>query len=203
MNRSFGFRPNKSCHDALAALKSNNTTGLFRAIEGDIESAYDNVDKDILVNQLQRKIQDKSFIKMIRNRLNYDYVDESDSSRIRPTLGIPQGGIDSPYLFNIYLYDLDCFVNNEIQDYLDSLNTKAKINPNRTGIACKVSTKINQTVVQKKRFMSWIKSDMKVHTKSLPQLRTKLYSFIKEIRLVNHKLRQMEYIDSNKRRYRL
>jgi retron-type reverse transcriptase len=105
LNRSFGFRPNKSCHDAIAALKSTKTSGLFTAIEGDIQSAYDNVNKNILIKQLEKKIKDNKFINFMKKRLNYDYVD--GKIRQKPSLGIPQGGIDSPYLFNIYLHDLD------------------------------------------------------------------------------------------------
>lgn len=49
LNRSFGFRPNKGVHNAMVALRSYKTNGMRRAIEGDIESAYDTVDKKILL----------------------------------------------------------------------------------------------------------------------------------------------------------
>lgn len=118
MNRSFGFRSNKGCHDAMAALKSNYTNGLFRAIEGDIKAAYDNVTKNTMIKGLETKIADKKFIKLIRDRLNYDYVDTDTGQRIRPEKGIPQGGIDSPYLFNIYLYVFDSFIMKNITEKL-------------------------------------------------------------------------------------
>ena len=62
MNRSFGFRSNKGTHDAIAALKSGNSNGLFMAIEGDIQQAYDKVAKDRLMKGLETKIADKIFI---------------------------------------------------------------------------------------------------------------------------------------------
>lgn len=105
------------------------------AIEGDIESAYDNVDKEILLNQLRRKIKDEKFISFMRKRLKYDYVD--GNKRYMPLLGIPQGGIDSPYLFNIYLEDLDIFVNKELTKYLDKLNEKMGVPENRPALRSK------------------------------------------------------------------
>jgi len=104
MNCSFGFRPNKGCHDALTALTDKyNTQSLNLAIEGDIKGAYDKVDRNILMNILQQRIKDKKFLKLIKERLNLILFDaESEISTIT-TEGIPQGGIDSPYLFNIYI----------------------------------------------------------------------------------------------------
>lgn len=126
MNRSFGFKSNKGSHDAIAALKSNYCNGLFRALEGDIKAAYDNVTKNIMVKELQTKIADKKFIKLIRDRLNYDYVDTKTNKRHRPEKGIPQGGIDSPYLFNIYLYAFDTYIMEEIKNKIEKMNKNIK-----------------------------------------------------------------------------
>ncbi len=129
MNRSFGFRPNKSCHDAFAALKSNHTIGLTKALEGDISGAYDNIRKDDVLACLEMKIHDRKFIRFMKARLDYDYVDTSDNSRVRPTMGVPQGGIDSPYLFNIVFHELDKFVMGNLQNYLTKLNSEAGLTP--------------------------------------------------------------------------
>lgn len=125
MNRSFGFRPNKSCHDAIVALQSNHTVGLRTALEGDISAAYDNVRKEDVIRCLEKKIHDRKFINLIRARLDYDYVDVKNKIRVKPSMGIPQGGVDSPYLFNIVFYELDQFVMGEVQSYLNKLNSKA------------------------------------------------------------------------------
>lgn len=121
-NRSFGFRPNKSCHDAMTALQSNHTTGLHMALEGDISAAYDNIRKKDALACLEKKIHDRKFINFMRTRLDYDYFDSTNNSRLRPSMGIPQGGIDSPYLFNILFHELDKFVMGNVQAYIDELN---------------------------------------------------------------------------------
>ena len=77
------------------------------------------------MNKLETKIKDNKFMLLIKNRLNYDYVDGKE--RFTPKLGIPQGGIDSPYLYNIYNHNLDVFVCKTLSKYLYELNKKNKI----------------------------------------------------------------------------
>jgi retron-type reverse transcriptase len=80
MNRSFGFRPNKGTLDAITALipipTSTATAGMRTALEGDqkIEAAYDTVGRDKLLEQLGKRIIDRKFLKLISERLEYDYV---------------------------------------------------------------------------------------------------------------------------------
>jgi hypothetical protein len=203
LNRSFGFRPNKSCHDAICAIKSNHTTGMFTAIEGDIEAAYDNVKKRILIQQLRRKIQDNTFIKLMISRLNYDYIDEYNNTRTKPPLGIPQGGIDSPYLFNIYLHDLDMFIHTEIDKYIDDLNNKPDIPPGKTGKDYNYRINMGYRILRKKRSLTFLKQNLKKLTPRFADTHRKaLYEKIREIRLMNHKMRQIPSIDPNKRRIR-
>lgn len=125
-NRSFGFRPNKGCHDAITALKRYETNGMHMAVEGDIKGAFNKVDKEILLGILEKRIKDKKFIDLMRNRLNYEFTQGTgaDFQRIRETEGTPQGGIESPYLWNIYMSSFDEFVHNDLQRYIDSLNIK-------------------------------------------------------------------------------
>lgn len=129
LNRSFGFRPKKGVHDAIATITSTYSSGKVTAIEGDIEAAYDTVDKQKLIDILSKKIKDRSFLGIIRDRLDYDFVEVTPEgkSRRRPKKGIPQGGIDSPYLFNIYLNELDKFVHKEIQEYVEKKNEKLSV----------------------------------------------------------------------------
>ncbi len=127
MNRSFGFRPKKSCHDAITALKTNHRVGLYTAIERDIQGAYDNIRKEDIIRLLGKKMHDQSFMNFMTNRLNYDYVDAESKLRLRPEIRIPQGGIDSPYLFNIVMLELDKYVHNNLQEYLNELNNKKMV----------------------------------------------------------------------------
>jgi retron-type reverse transcriptase len=124
LNRSFGFRPNKGVHDAISAFETNYTNGMRIAIEGDVEAAFDTVVRAILLETLGKKIIDKQFLKFIEQRLEYDYVETIDGKQVRtrPTLGIPQGGINSPYLFNIYMSNLDEYIEYNLTNFLETKN---------------------------------------------------------------------------------
>jgi hypothetical protein len=203
LNRSFGFRPNKSCHDAIYGLKSNTASGLHIAVEGDIQGAYDNVDKKILLNQLRRKIEDKAFLNLMWKRLQYDYVDDDNNVRIKPKFGIPQGGIDSPYLFNIYLHDLALFVHEEIKRFVESLNKKVGVPADRAEHRFKPKRAIKALVDKKRLELKKIKATFKQEVCDVSLNRKKLFKLIYEIRLLNHKSRKMEYTDPQRRRLRI
>jgi|GEM_PF-3037257 retron-type reverse transcriptase len=203
MNRSFGFRSNKSSHDAIAALTSIRTEGLFRAIEGDIVAAYDNVQKDLLLEQLGRKIDDIRFMRFMKKRLKYDYVD--GNTRVSPELEIPQGGIKSPYLFNIYLFDLDYFVMDDLQQYLKKLNEKKAINEHQEGKIFLPRKNVSYTVSTITKKLRVLKSLIKDPTKEkdIDESKKKLYSLIRSIRLGRNMMRRMPSFDPNRRKLRL
>ena len=60
--QNYGFRPNKSTHDAIEFIKNNGTANNI-ALEGDIKGAFDNVDHKILIKILNKKIKDQKFLK--------------------------------------------------------------------------------------------------------------------------------------------
>jgi len=104
---SHGFRPERSCHTALAQVK-NSFTGVTWFIEGDIKGFFNNIDHHTLVGILKRKIDDEHFINLIWKFLKAGYLEEW---RFYKTYsGTPQGGIISPILSNIYLNELDSFM---------------------------------------------------------------------------------------------
>jgi hypothetical protein len=202
LNRSFGFRPNKGVHDALTVITSKYSSGKRTAIEGDIEAAYDTVNKDILINILGQKIKDRKFLELIRERLNYEYEykDKETSVWNTPEKGIPQGGIDSPYLFNIYMHELDKYVHKDIQDYINVLNekleksgVKRKINPIFSKLDLLQEKKIRELAKQK-RALKNNNDTKKRKTKDkndinndIEQKKEMLYNTIREIRLIKHK----------------
>jgi RNA-directed DNA polymerase len=113
-DRSHGFRPGKSCHTALDEIK-HKWTGMKWFIEFDIEGFFDNIDHQILMGMLEKKIDDVKFLNVIRKMLKAGYMEEW---KFHPTMsGTPQGGIISPILANIYLHELDNFVETMIQDF--------------------------------------------------------------------------------------
>ncbi len=104
---SHGFRPERSCHTALAQVKKSfNGTCWF--IEGDIKGFFDNISHDILIGILKERIDDERFIRLIRKFLNAGYSEEWVFHKTYS--GTPQGGIISPILANIYLDKLDRYM---------------------------------------------------------------------------------------------
>ena len=104
---SHGFRPKRSCQTALHQIKSN-CKGTNWVIEGDITGCFDNIDHDILIMLLSKKIKDGRFLELIRRFLKAGYF---EFKQMHNSLsGTPQGGIISPILANIYLHELDKYM---------------------------------------------------------------------------------------------
>ena len=104
---SHGFRPGRSCHTALAQIK-HEFVGASWFIEGDIKGCFDNIDHTVLIQIIGKKIKDVRFINLIRLFLKAGYME--DWKYHGTYSGCPQGGISSPILANIYLNELDSFV---------------------------------------------------------------------------------------------
>jgi retron-type reverse transcriptase len=199
MNRSFGFRPNKSCHDAMAALQSklSHTYTLNKALEGDVSGAYDNIRKEDVISCLEEKIQDRKFINFMRDRLDYDYVDNSDGSRVRPAMGIPQGGIDSPYLFNIVFHQLDKFIMGDMQNYLENLNLKVGLPPTKRRPRFKYRRNLNE-----KRLRMEARSK-KLRQEGFIKNKDTILTLEKETKQMRHVIVRTPYFDERVRRFRL
>jgi len=105
---SYGYRPRTGAINALEDLYQELRNGRYHYIvEADIRGYFDNIDHEILVEMLNRRIDDKSFIRLIKKWLKAGILD-TDNKVICPATGTPQGGIVSPILANIYLhYALD------------------------------------------------------------------------------------------------
>jgi group II intron reverse transcriptase/maturase len=110
-SRSHGFRKGYGCHTALRQVR-DAWTGTVWFIEGDISDCYGSVDHEILMQILGEKIGDQRFLRLIRGMLRAGYLEDWE---FRDTLsGCPQGGVASPILSNIYLHELDEFVEREL-----------------------------------------------------------------------------------------
>lgn len=92
-DHSHGFRPGRSCHTALEAIQ-REWKGIKWFIEFDIRGFFDNLDHEIMVQLLEKKIDDRQFIKLIKGMLKAGYLEEW---RFHQTYsGCPQGGIVTP-----------------------------------------------------------------------------------------------------------
>lgn len=67
-NRSFGFRQRKGVHDAIYNLIRRENSGMYTAIEGYIDSAYPSLRGDKMIEILSKRIQDRKFLKLIKQR---------------------------------------------------------------------------------------------------------------------------------------
>ena len=107
---SFGFRPGRNAHQALDQIQAALKAGLCEVYDADLASYFDTIDHARLLRQLERRIADRSVLRLIRLWLRCPIVEEGDDGRRRtthPRQGTPQGGVISPLLANIYLHDFD------------------------------------------------------------------------------------------------
>ena len=100
---SYGFRPGRSCHQALNAVdKTIMTKPINHLVDADIKSYFDTVSHQWLMKFLQVRIQDPSFLLLIQRFLKAGYM---EAGRIVATAqGTPQGGNLSPMLSNVFLH---------------------------------------------------------------------------------------------------
>ncbi|MCL4486817.1 MAG: reverse transcriptase domain-containing protein [Chloroflexi bacterium] len=108
---SHGFRPGRGCHTALADLK-RRFQGAAWFIEGDIRGCFDNIDHQVLMEILSRDIQDGRLLNLIRMLLEAGYMEDWHYNRTYS--GTPQGGILSPLVANIYLHELDAYIEEQL-----------------------------------------------------------------------------------------
>jgi len=105
---SHGFRRNRGCHTAIKRIADKGWTGVKWFIEGDIKQCFDNINHDKLIEILSKDIRDSRFLKLIRKMLEAGYVEDW---KLQPNYsGTVQGGVISPLLSNIYLNELDKFI---------------------------------------------------------------------------------------------
>ncbi|MBF0368113.1 MAG: group II intron reverse transcriptase/maturase [Magnetococcales bacterium] len=102
---SYGFRPNRSAHQAVRQARSHVASGRRWVVDMDLEKFFDRVNHDVLMSRVARKIGDQKVLKLIRRYLEAGMMEGGVVSQ--RTQGTPQGGPLSPLLSNILLDDLD------------------------------------------------------------------------------------------------
>ncbi len=102
---SFGFRPGRSAHQAVAAAQRFIEEGHGYVVDLDLEKFFDRVNHDMLMGRVAKRVEDKRLLKLIRAFLNAGVMENGLES---PSVeGTPQGGPLSPLLSNLLLDDLD------------------------------------------------------------------------------------------------
>lgn len=103
---SYGFRPNRSAHDAVKAGQKQVESGRKWVVEIDLKNFFDWVNHDLLLREIRKEIRDKELLRLMGAYLRAPMrgVDRKQTAR---TKGTPQGGPLSPLLANIYLDLLD------------------------------------------------------------------------------------------------
>jgi retron-type reverse transcriptase len=110
---SYGFRPNRGCHDALKKCQEYANQGYWYVIDIDLEKFFDTVNQSMLMEILSRRIKDNRVLSLIQKFLNAGIMDRG--MFIRSYVGVPQGGPISPLLANIMLNELDQRLEEEIK----------------------------------------------------------------------------------------
>ena len=104
---SYGFRPGKSAHQAVDAIREHLAHGRREVYDADLKSCFDTIPHDQLLKALQMRITDRSVLALIRSWLKAPIVESDDQGRTtvhRSKQGSPQGGCISPLLANVYLH---------------------------------------------------------------------------------------------------
>jgi len=102
---SYGFRPGRRAHDAVLAAQAHVQSGRRVVVDVDLEKFFDRVNHDILMDRLQKRIEDAGVIRLIRAYLNSGIMD--GGVVMQRYQGTPQGGPLSPLLANVMLDEVD------------------------------------------------------------------------------------------------
>jgi RNA-directed DNA polymerase len=104
---SYGYRPGKSAHQAVNAIREHLNSGQREVYDADLKSYFDTIPHDQLLKALRMRITDRTVLALIRSWLETPIVetgDQGQSTAHRSKQGTPQGGVVSPLLANVYLH---------------------------------------------------------------------------------------------------
>lgn len=107
---SYGYRPARQAQDALAAVLTALREGKTAVYDADLEAYFDTIPHDRLMQCVDRRVADRSVLRLLRQWLTAPVEEREENGRPRrrrPTQGTPQGGVISPLLANLYLHWFD------------------------------------------------------------------------------------------------
>ena len=103
---SYGFRPNRRAHDAIAEIHTFGTHGYRWVLDADIEACFDRISHSGLLDRVRMRVKDKRVVALVKAFLKAGIMTELGELQDTHT-GTPQGGILSPLMANIALSVLD------------------------------------------------------------------------------------------------
>jgi len=103
---SYGFRPGKSAHQAIGAIKQAVNKGQLQIYDADLKSYFDTIPHDNLMKAVEMRVADRQVLKLIRKWLEAPIWEAGKSMKANDK-GTPQGGIISPLLANLYMHWFD------------------------------------------------------------------------------------------------
>jgi RNA-directed DNA polymerase len=104
--QSYGFRPKRSCKDALRRVDGLLKAGYTWVVDADIKGYFDSIPHQSMMDRVETRIADGKVLRLVKAFLKAG-IQETDEKIIHPEAGTPQGGVISPLLSNIYLNPLD------------------------------------------------------------------------------------------------
>lgn len=193
---SYGFRPNRSCHDAISQALEYLNSGYEWVIDIDIEQFFDKVNHDKLIQVLREQVNDSSVLNLIRKYLRAGVMEKGIIKATKT--GVPQGGPISVILSNVYLDKLDKELEKRglrFVRYADDvlIFTKSEMAANRvmnsisSWIERKLFLKVNATKSKVVRPMrskylgfTFLKHDGQWKVKPTKEKKTRLYQVVRE-----------------------
>jgi RNA-directed DNA polymerase len=111
---SYGFRPNKSAHEAIQEIAKNLKEGRTSIYDADLKGYFDSIPHEQLMKCVRMRITDGTVLRLLEMWLKAPIVEKEKDDKgnwritiIKPTQGTPQGGVISPLLANVYLHWFD------------------------------------------------------------------------------------------------
>jgi len=110
---SYGFRPKKDAHQAVAEIRAHLAAGYTQVLDADLTAYFDSIPHDQLLAAVARRIADRHILRLLTDWLRAPVVVERDDGKRetrggkRTRHGTPQGGVISPLLANVYLHAFD------------------------------------------------------------------------------------------------
>ncbi len=104
-DHSYGFRPGRSAHDAVAQMRDYVSDGRVWVVDIDLEKFFDRVNHDILMGRLAKRVHDRQVLRVIRRYLSAGVM--AEGVKVVSDKGTPQGGPLSPFLANVLLDEVD------------------------------------------------------------------------------------------------